>query len=97
MYDRYYDYYGDDGLLLNNISTLFTEDENGRIAGGYLYDIYVDEVEVVKTMISKLTNQSAIEDIKAAMDAYDALSGGQQRMVEKSISVQIPEPEIYAD
>ena len=83
MYDRYYDYYSG-AFTVNNISTLFTEDKNGRIDGGYLYDIYVDEVEVVKTMISKLTNQSAIEDIKAAMDAYDALSGGQQRMVEKA-------------
>ena len=79
MYDKYYDYYDQYSAPAFVISPLtlqmLTDAED---------DVYFDEIEVVKYMVSKLTASSPITDIKAAKEAFDALSGSQQRLVEKA-------------
>jgi len=78
LYDGYYDYYGN-SFTVSNLRDLTNAEEA----------VYYDEIAVVKDMISKLTTASSIKDILAAKEAYDALSGSQQRKIAKAYPYKV--------
>ena len=81
MYDgyvAYYDQYGENFYITKG-TELGTAQEKVRS----------DEINAVKKLISKLTTNSSIEDILAAKEAYDKLTGSQQREIAESYSFKL--------
>lgn len=78
MYDgyvAYYDQYGEN-FFTNELGTAQEK-------------VRSDEINAVKKLISKLTTNSSIEDILAAKEAYDKLTGSQQREIVESYSFKL--------
>jgi len=76
MYDRYFEYYDQYGENFEDSPyALATALETAA------KQLWNDEVNAVKKMIGKLTTSSSLADVMAAKEAYDALTGSQQRAV----------------
>lgn len=81
MYDKYVAYYAqyDKEFEIIQLAALKKAQE----------EVWNDEVEAVKDMMKKITTASSIEDIQAAQEAYDALTGSQQRAVYEAYSYKL--------
>ena len=74
QYEKYYEYYEKD-FTPSNLAKL-----NNAVK-----DLSAAEVGNVANMIKKLTEASSVEEVKAARDAYEALTGSQQRDVRLAV------------
>ena len=81
MYDKYVAYYAqyDEEFEIEQLDAL--EEAQDKV--------WNDEVEAVKDMMKKITTASSIEDIQATQEAYDALTGSQQRAVYEAYSYKL--------
>ncbi len=73
QYNKYYDYYDGD------FNATITELEAAEAA------VRTAEINAVKAQIMKLNENSTAEEVKAAKDAYEALTGSQQRAVKAAL------------
>ena len=76
MYDKYVEYYDQYGEEFE--TTPYTYKAQLATAAAQLWQ---NEVNTVKNMIAKLTTSSSLADVLAAKEAYEALTGSQQRAV----------------
>ena len=76
MYDKYVEYYDQYGEEFE--ADPYALKAALKTAADQLWN---DEVNAVKKMIAKLTTSSSLADVMAAKEAYDALTGSQQRAV----------------
>ena len=90
MLESYLEFYGIDSALYDGSTdgktpvVTFTVSNYDDLQD-YEDDIWAAEIDDVENMIRKITTASTVAEVQAAADAYDALTGSQQRAVKAAL------------